>query len=47
MRPGCYKNFKGMIFPDDEREDCDKCDYWGSCQKETIKLHDEMEAETK
>jgi hypothetical protein len=46
MRPSCYKNFKGLITPwDDEREDCETCDYWIGCQNETIKLHDEMEAE--
>ena len=47
MRPNCYMNFKGIIDPeDDERKDCDECEYRYWCQKETIRLH-EMNAETK
>jgi hypothetical protein len=46
MRPSCYRNFKGIITPsDDERKNCDECEYRYWCQKETIKLHDEMKAE--
>ena len=48
MRPNCYMNFKGIIIPkDDERGDCDECNYQYWCEKETIKLHDKMKAETK
>jgi len=48
MRPSCYRNFKEIITTsDDERENCDECEYRYWCQKETIKLHDEMKAETK
>ena len=45
MRPICYKNYRGQIIPWDDREDCDKCDYWISCQNETLKLYNELEEE--